>query len=258
MNQIASELLWQFEQFIDNAKVTVLSTDGVSIESVFESYFQQTPPFSEGKKKHEFPDAFTVAVLEKWCKDNDEAMYVISGDQDLATYCNASTKLISLNKPEAFLELLTLEHEYIRSIEREIFQSHLEDIKALVLSQFSDLPFWLEDQNGDVDSITIITLDLVERFLIGVFEDVLHYETNFRLIYAAAVSYDDPDYIYYDKEDGEYHALEQAKAIITQEEILGVEVRLSFRRTDPVESEIEDVLLDVDQKNGIFLSIDEN
>ena len=68
----------QLSAFLNEVSATVLPTSEVSIEAVFDKYFGKRPPFGGGKKKTEFPDAFTIEAIEAWCKENDERIYVVS------------------------------------------------------------------------------------------------------------------------------------------------------------------------------------
>jgi hypothetical protein len=55
-----SHLLQQFQNFIRDAKVEIISTEDVSTKIIFEKYFKRKPPFGSGKKKTEFPAWFKL------------------------------------------------------------------------------------------------------------------------------------------------------------------------------------------------------
>lgn len=68
-----------YSDFKDNIKVTMITCDHVSPCSVFDKYFNSSPPFSR-KKKSEFPDAFaTQALIEHF---DDQPFTVLSRDPD--------------------------------------------------------------------------------------------------------------------------------------------------------------------------------
>lgn len=60
-----------------NAKIH--NATDVSAKGVFESYFRGEPPFDTTESK-EFPDAFAVDALDRWCVKNHQTMYVITND----------------------------------------------------------------------------------------------------------------------------------------------------------------------------------
>ena len=91
--QTKQELRSQFHTFLDEVKANVLELTDISIEEVFEKYFAGIPPFANDKKKHEFPDAFSLAAIERWCKTSSGKMYVVSSDSDWQQVCAISPSL---------------------------------------------------------------------------------------------------------------------------------------------------------------------
>ncbi|MBC3541395.1 PIN domain-containing protein [Rufibacter sediminis] len=73
----------QFENWIKVSRITIINTAHLTIGDVFNDYFSNNPPFREGEKKHEFPDAFTLKGLEDYFSKKGESTYVISPDKDL-------------------------------------------------------------------------------------------------------------------------------------------------------------------------------
>jgi hypothetical protein len=80
-----SDLKNQFNNFMDSTQTIVISTEFVSIPHIFNKYFNQQPPFTGGKKKYEFPDAFVIKALEDYCTEAKSSMYVISKYYDLSS-----------------------------------------------------------------------------------------------------------------------------------------------------------------------------
>lgn len=55
---------------------------------VFDKYFKQEKPFGSGGKAKEFPDAFVLAALEKYAKENKlDRIVIFSSDKDMLGYC---------------------------------------------------------------------------------------------------------------------------------------------------------------------------
>ncbi|MEM8719170.1 MAG: PIN domain-containing protein [Cyanobacteria bacterium P01_G01_bin.39] len=86
-DETCQELKNQFLNYLEKIKAQVISVDQVSPEDIFDQYFNNLPPFKEGKKKYEFPDAFSIAALEKEAMNNDFKIYVISRDNDWQKAC---------------------------------------------------------------------------------------------------------------------------------------------------------------------------
>lgn len=75
VEQIHSELEKKFDAFLDNPRVEVVPTNTVSIDAVFDAYFDERPPFATSGKKAEFPDAFVLQDLDLQ-KSAMEAMHI--------------------------------------------------------------------------------------------------------------------------------------------------------------------------------------
>jgi hypothetical protein len=122
----------------------------VPAEAVFATYFARLPPFeSEGSK--EFPDAFVLAVLELWCQQHDERLYVVTADGAMARGADKSDRLISAKSIQAILGMASAaiggdaEANAERAINDPAFDSRLEEaiksgIKDAVFVYDGDLP----------------------------------------------------------------------------------------------------------------------
>ena len=66
----SEDLLIQFklklEKFIKDNVIEIIDSKISNLKEVFENYFNLLPPFKEGKKKSEFPDAFTYSTIKEW------------------------------------------------------------------------------------------------------------------------------------------------------------------------------------------------
>ena len=77
---VARHLTEAFHTFLRAARVVDVPLNHTDTAAVFGAYFDRRPPFGDGKKKSEFPDAFIVAALDGWCREHREQMYVVSAD----------------------------------------------------------------------------------------------------------------------------------------------------------------------------------
>jgi len=81
-----------FEDFLSKSKA-ILVPLLADAQEVFSDYFERSPPFGDGRKKSEFPDAFVIKSLLRWCAANKQSAYVVSGDQDLEKCCSVAGPL---------------------------------------------------------------------------------------------------------------------------------------------------------------------
>ena len=93
-----------FEAFYEYATVI----PDANVNDVFDDYFNARPPFrAEGEKKHEFPDAFILKGLKKYCENNpDETILVISDDSDWKNALEGNKQVIVISDLEAAMVLL--------------------------------------------------------------------------------------------------------------------------------------------------------
>ncbi|MGH9426675.1 MAG: PIN domain-containing protein, partial [Terriglobia bacterium] len=83
----------QLTVFLEDTEAVILDVNAVAPESIFHDYFNSVPPFGSGKKKHEFPDAFSFAAICEWCRKTGENLYVVSGDPDWKAACTQNEAL---------------------------------------------------------------------------------------------------------------------------------------------------------------------
>ncbi|MEC8067426.1 MAG: PIN domain-containing protein [Pseudomonadota bacterium] len=79
------------EDYFNSLCVEVINTQDVDVTSaVFERYFSKRPPFGQGKKSKEFPDAFiTLSTVEKIKRDDlGVKLIFISADPDWKGFCD--------------------------------------------------------------------------------------------------------------------------------------------------------------------------
>lgn len=76
-----------FNDYLTNVNAIWLDINDVNLHSVVTDYFFTKPPFGEGHKKSEFPDAFNASLLQKYSTANGK-VYVVSDDGDFSNVEN--------------------------------------------------------------------------------------------------------------------------------------------------------------------------
>jgi hypothetical protein len=244
-----------FPEFPENHyKINIISVNNVSVKGIFDKYFNQHPPFKEGKKKSEFPDAFTIAALEKWCQDNEKRMYIVSDDSDIITACSSSSYLISLATLDELFDLITAEDEYISSIAHQWFTKNKVEIEQKIIYEFEDTElFQIPETEGDIDNITVKSIKLSEEKLVEVQDEVLSFTVIADIKFSADVNYPDPDMTFYDREDGEYYVFETIEEVLERTIEISVEIEIYFSRDEPHNLEVMSVNLETGGEINIYL-----
>ncbi len=181
----------QLSKFLNEISATVLPTSEVSIDAVFDKYFGKRPPFGEGKKKSEFPDAFALEAIVAWCKENDERMYVVSTDGDLKEYCETSDCLIALNQLAEFISVIELHDEELlaRSVNK-LLNKNQDVIKEAIAKSFYKQDFWIKDQEGHVNEVRVNELEVAEILILEVEQDVAFVHVDVETNFSADLTYD--------------------------------------------------------------------
>lgn len=204
-------MIEKLELYLANNNIEIVDTVLSNSQEIFEDYFNLKPPFYEGKKKYEFPDAFTFNTIKQWTKVNNTKVYFISNDSDFAELSseeidckqNLSTiiDLISReidNKHTTFIESIynNSELQIIYSLDTE-FTSELEDA---VYNYLENEPFY---EDVEVETAKDINTEIVT----GVINEVnlnssFSYEIESNIFFTVEVEYTDLSTGHYDKEDG--------------------------------------------------------
>jgi hypothetical protein len=240
---LSNIILNDFQKFLDTCHVTVVDIDGLSITDVFNQYFDVKPPFKEGIKKNEFPDAFNIAALSRWSKQNRNSIYVVSADEDIIRSCHEINGLISVEKIEQILNLIEEEDERKKGLE-QIFERNLTPIKDKIEEEFLSLGFWLEDEVGDVNYVDVENIDIIERYITDISNNEVISRIACKIRFSANVTYNDPDSTVYDKEDDKYLVFEKIEEDVINEINIDMDVLFRMKPKD-IDPSIIKVILKV-------------
>jgi hypothetical protein len=239
---VKAELVSQFETFLKETRAIVLPTGNLKAGPVFDAYFQSKPPFGVGKKKDEFPDAFSLAAVRKWCNENKEEIYVVSTDTDMRSACDEDGPLYSLLNVADFLNVLASDDEAMAAFLRGEIEKRKQETAHRVVELFEhDLGFILEDQDGDVVEVTVSDVSLGEIEILQTTDDHADLEIEATITFDAELSYVDQDNSIWDSEDKTFIFTEYAKETVERERSVQVEISVSFEGLDPDSFNIDDV-----------------
>jgi hypothetical protein len=144
-----AKLVERFDEFLSacGAECVPMSIDP---QQIINDYFARRPPFGEGKKKAEFPDAFVMQSLLAWCKAHHSSVYIVSRDPDFASCCSLDGPLFHLRSVGEVISLATASEEI-----RDKFTNFIEDneeIKETIQAKVRELKLassWRDDVHLD-------------------------------------------------------------------------------------------------------------
>jgi hypothetical protein len=255
INSVFDTIKQQFLDFLKKSQAQILPIKDIDSQEIIRRYFEQKAPFSS-KKKNEFPDAFTLAALESWCKRNQQKMYIISEDKDYKNYCDESDVLYHLDSVEQFLNLLTQPDESRYEFILNLFESNHEILEEALKENFIDQGFIFSNIDvDDVENVEIFyvefesdpnVIELGDRFA------VLTCETRFT--FEAEVSVLDPDDSIYDSEEGTYIYHEYEYKKFESDVLIPVQVTLEFNLEDKSDIAIQNVV--INEGRPIYVELD--
>lgn len=213
---IEKTTLADWESFLGNFTVEKLGYKGIDLEQIMESYDQQQPPFGEGKKRKEFPDAFAVAAVVAYSKANKTQVAVVSADPDMKKACALHPSLLYFPDLPALTEALLDEAAKTAAIKAAI-AANPAPIVARIREDFPDLTFYPEeDLDGDVEDVEVQSVDLSNIRVISIKPDHCTVAFDADVEFSAYVSYDDPDTMVIDSSEDFRMALFTRAGTVTE------------------------------------------
>ncbi len=188
VESLKRQALDAFHDYLKAVKAKVIPVEGVSIDKVFDKYFSGISPFGSGEKKHEFPDAFAVAGLERWCQERGSKLVVISNDNDMSDACECSESLISFDTPQDFFDALAKEQElYTHAF--ELYSQHKGEIIELLKESFPDLMLFIDQPESEVFNVEIQSIEIIKELAIELDKDHAAFELETEVEITAEVTY---------------------------------------------------------------------
>jgi hypothetical protein len=155
----------QFEKFLSIHSGIVLRPDCGNLASdLFDMYFQVRPPFGGGRdKKHEFPDAASLLMLESMAAERSMSVILVSKDDGWKQFAEQSKHLYFVDSLSALCDLFlseSREAKFIQERLRATFEKPSRELRGDLKSaierglnstpwelQFPILPGWVFEGN---------------------------------------------------------------------------------------------------------------
>lgn len=229
---LESELLSQLEDFLKNAKVTVLAVTDIKLGNVLDAYFDKKPPFGAGKNKAEFPDAFTLGAARDWANKNNQSIYIVSADSAVQSACD-NNQLLPLDKLSNLLNLVAQEDEAQAQFIHEKVREQFDEIEEQIKKDFEAQGFMVSDKEGDVNQVRVTRIDVDDLNILSFSKDSAEVEIELRIYFEADISYADLDNAIYDHEEGRYLLWDTVEKTVQSEETVFVTATVLVRPGDP-------------------------
>ncbi len=142
-----------FEEYLARTKARILDNSHVNIDDILKSYFDQTPPFSSGKKS-EFPDAIMISSIKKELSSVDE-LHIIASDDDWRRSFENERKVSVYESLKDFLNFYNKQNEVRVEVETYFKDDSVSDqISREVKSLLDAFSFEVAGRFADESSLT--------------------------------------------------------------------------------------------------------
>jgi hypothetical protein len=253
-------LFSQLTDFIKSTKTTILSSSLCDVDSIFNNYFDKKPPFGEGKRKDEFPDAFVLSAIENWCKSNNEKIYIMSRDKAWHNCAEDSIYLIAIETIEELLDLISFKYESLADRAAKLLEDNLTDIKEEIKTKFMELGFLIENEDGDINNVLVNTIDIDNYYLINIKTDTSLNSTDVKYELAVTTEYD-ADAYYGDQSTASYDSEEKRLLIwdyidktVTQTEGVTVELEFTFESHHEI---LDNLFVRITDPRDVWVSVED-
>ncbi len=175
VDESITELIRKLGRIIESSNITIIPSDGINIDEVFNLYYNHKPPFSKKEnKKYEFPDAFIIKTIDFWCKKNKKKIIFLTKDQDYIGY--KSRRILFRQNLSDLLEEIT---KYYASLKSDQLIPHIQ--KSL-------------DQNKN-NLLYLIDSELGKYIKINIdFENIANFERSEIKFHSYKITSIRPDY----------------------------------------------------------------
>lgn len=258
---IYKKAIMVFEEFMTGCETEIVNASNIDVENILTLYFEKKPPFGDGKKKSEFPDAFSLYSLKLHLNPN-EKIYVVSEDGDMKAFCESNPQFVNIESLDKLLDIYT-QHEDSRNEQvkqyftdnsayiKDRIKAYLEDCEVYNQSSWADAevcegPF-IRDM-GDIDPSVLFISDNESQITFDIDVDF-------------SVGVRGPDYYngVYDYETGTMHSFDYIlkRAIISK--TFTVEISLNYEFLDGILVDVqEDGLYIPSALKGIKIAVEED
>lgn len=233
---LSNQLKDRFEAFCRECGATVLPTGDLKVGPILDKYFSGKPPFGDGRKKHEFPDAISAAALVAWKVDSRELLWVVSADDDWRRVCEDRHQW-DKSLPE-FLAYFP-DPEIVSKIKGTLLTSG--EFNDELAAYFMDVSFYVPKANGNVTRVSGVKTKVIKVLVTDVEDVEAVADVRFWVEYCAHLTFEIPGTGLWDEEGERIYAADTTKTEITESFEMSAQVELGYDKNDATKIKVNRV-----------------
>ncbi len=156
---------WQ--EFLKNFNFIKLDYSSVNLKAVMQWYDSVTPPFREGKKRKEFPDAFAIAIVEAYARKTGDTIAIVSEDTDMKLACDRFSSLLYFKSLPTLTELLLSDSSKLEKI-RQSIEDDLSTLEETIFEAAGELEFHHWDRDYKVRETKLHDASIGEVHIVAI------------------------------------------------------------------------------------------
>ncbi|MFW5407090.1 PIN domain-containing protein [Pectobacterium brasiliense] len=254
---VFEEAMTKFRALMDNGLTEQVPVSIIEPAQIFRDYFSASPPFHREAKKSEFPDAFSLAAVDKVARERNHMVYIVSADGDMKAVADRNPNFIHLEKLGQLLDLVNRNDEELAALSGfadnvlQMLMATVLDNAQEILEEGEYIPSSSGNIDHDISDIEILDIDFAELQLIDLDTDGATYEVVFNVSLLA--TYDSVDYskINWDREDRVMYGVQESSNTFRHHEQYAGTVEIGFfeglkANAEVLEVKFEDSVFDLD------------
>ncbi len=245
-----------FDKIITETPFIIIPYDDIDFAKIIADYFGENPPFKEGDKKSEFPDAFIISSIEKYCKKNKIKITAISNDSDWGCYKPANFK-ISNNIDLIFNDIVKeKQKDDVICFITNLIEANEAKILAQIKKYLAKNVYFENTDYGDseITNYSVRELKLLSKTITYINNISAEITLSIHIDMAADITYPDYENAAWDNEDKVYFFLEEVTTKHDFDESVDVLLSIEFDLEDESFYELE--IKSVNNDKPIELTID--
>jgi len=228
--EMLSDIKKDIDTFFEECNIQIINASEQSGGQIFNDYFSKAPPFGEGKKKHEFPDAFVLSALKGFFPEKNKNIIAVSTDKDFKSFCENEDKFKYFETLYEFINWILQDEDNVVTVIHKIIEDNKQKISKLIEHEIENNGMYVDDADGEIFFETLQSCQFMDISVVGLNKNHASLFIDVDVTLNLEASYWDPDSWYTVKDDGvkEVYYHDQIEGTVERNFTIEVEFEMEF------------------------------